>query len=650
MADENILPRDQNHVATAGFESSSTPGLVLPGQIDEITGRILVDNSGGGSGTVTSVSVVTNQGVSGSVATATTTPAITLSLGALTGVTSINGLVITANTGAITTGSWSATAIPLSKGGTGADLSAVAKGGLISGTGAGTVGITAVGSDGQVLSADAASAGGVKWIAAGGTGTVTTLSVVTANGFAGTVANATTTPAITLTTSITGVLKGNGTAISAATAGSDYAVGSIGLAGGQTIAGSTLTTENLTLRANAADLTTGAVIVSSSKEASSSTVGSVQLAGGLAVAKRVFALDMTVTNTITGSISGNAGTATAVAVGGITGLGTGVATALAINVASAGAFITFNGDAGTPSALVGTNISGTAASLTAGNATVAATVASANEATDTTCFPLFITASGTQSLATKNNTSLTFNSNTGALGATSFVGAGTSLTGIPYSLTGTANQVTLSAATGNVTFSLPNDLRITSASVGTNADSIPTLSSTSTLTNKTLTSPTLTTPSAFTTGGTITLAENTALALDPAGSADGKYTGITITGITSYAQAFGELNYLAVANSKWTKTDADASATAGPVMLGMVVVAGGSDGAACTMLLLGQIRADAAFPALTVGAPVYVGETAGAIQVAIPTGADNVIRVVGFALTADEIYFNPSQDHQITVA
>jgi NAD(P)-dependent dehydrogenase (short-subunit alcohol dehydrogenase family) len=43
-----------------------------------------------------------------------------------------------------------------------------------------------------------------------------------ANGLAGTVATATTTPAITLTTSITGILKGNGTAISAATAGTDY--------------------------------------------------------------------------------------------------------------------------------------------------------------------------------------------------------------------------------------------------------------------------------------------------------------------------------------------------------------------------------------------------------------------------------------------
>ncbi len=57
-----------------------------------------------------------------------------------------------------------------------------------------------------------------------GTGTVTTLSVVSANGFAGSVANATTTPAITLTTTITGILKGNGTAISAASSGTDYVV------------------------------------------------------------------------------------------------------------------------------------------------------------------------------------------------------------------------------------------------------------------------------------------------------------------------------------------------------------------------------------------------------------------------------------------
>jgi hypothetical protein len=52
---------------------------------------------------------------------------------------------------------------------------------------------------------------------------VTSVSVASANGFAGTVTSGAT-PAITLTTTITGLLKGNGTAISAATAGTDYLV------------------------------------------------------------------------------------------------------------------------------------------------------------------------------------------------------------------------------------------------------------------------------------------------------------------------------------------------------------------------------------------------------------------------------------------
>jgi hypothetical protein len=72
----------------------------------------------------------------------------------------------------------------------------------------------AIGSTGNVLTV----AGGVPtWAPPATSGTVTSVSVVTANGFAGTVATATSTPAITLTTSITGILQGNGTAISAAT-------------------------------------------------------------------------------------------------------------------------------------------------------------------------------------------------------------------------------------------------------------------------------------------------------------------------------------------------------------------------------------------------------------------------------------------------
>ena len=75
-------------------------------------------------------------------------------------------------------------------------------------------------------------------VAPSGTGTVTSTSVISANGLAGTVATATTTPAITLSTTVTGMLKGNGTAIGAALAGTDYVApsaltGYLPLAGGQ---------------------------------------------------------------------------------------------------------------------------------------------------------------------------------------------------------------------------------------------------------------------------------------------------------------------------------------------------------------------------------------------------------------------------------
>jgi hypothetical protein len=58
---------------------------------------------------------------------------------------------------------------------------------------------------------------GISSSGGGGSGTVTSVSVVSANGLTGTVANPTTTPAITLSTTATGLLQGNGTAISAAT-------------------------------------------------------------------------------------------------------------------------------------------------------------------------------------------------------------------------------------------------------------------------------------------------------------------------------------------------------------------------------------------------------------------------------------------------
>ena len=59
----------------------------------------------------------------------------------------------------------------------------------------------------------------------------------------------------------------------------------------------------------------------------------------------------------------------------------------------------------------------------------------ADESSDTTCFPLFVTtATGDQ--APKTGSNLTFNSDTGALGATSFTGDGSGLTGLAAGATG----------------------------------------------------------------------------------------------------------------------------------------------------------------------------------------------------------------------
>jgi hypothetical protein len=74
------------------------------------------------------------------------------------------------------------------------------------------------GTSGFVLSSD--TSGNLSWVAPA-TGSVTAVSVASANGFAGSSSGGAT-PALTISTSITGVLKGNGTAISAAVAGTDY--------------------------------------------------------------------------------------------------------------------------------------------------------------------------------------------------------------------------------------------------------------------------------------------------------------------------------------------------------------------------------------------------------------------------------------------
>ena len=118
--------------------------------------------------------------------------------------------------------------------------------------------------------------------ASGGSGTVTTASVVSANGFAGTVATATTTPAITISTSITGVLKGNGTAISAATAGTDYVApaGALGTPSSGTLTNCTFPTLNQNTSGTAAGLSATLAVSSGGTSLTTLTANNVILGNG----------------------------------------------------------------------------------------------------------------------------------------------------------------------------------------------------------------------------------------------------------------------------------------------------------------------------------------------------------------------------------
>ena len=259
----------------------------------------------------------------------------------------------------------------------------------------------------------------------GGGGSVTDVSVVSANGLAGTVATSTSTPAITLSTTVTGVVKGNGTALSAATAGTDYVApggalgtpssatltnatglplttgvtGTLPVANGGTgtatpalVAGTNVTITgtwpNQTINSSGGGSMTypGAGIANSTGSAwgtSYSTSGS-----GTTVA-------LTTNPTFVTPVLGTPTSATLTnATGlpistGVSGLGTGVATALAVNVGSAGAPVVNGGALGTPSSGTLTNatdlpISTGVSGLGTGVATFLATPSSANLASAVT--------------------------------------------------------------------------------------------------------------------------------------------------------------------------------------------------------------------------------------------------------------------------
>lgn len=484
---------------------------------------------------------------------------------------------------------------------------------------------------------------------ASGSGTVTDVSVVTANGFAGTVANSTTTPAITLTTTITGILSGNGTAISAA---STTGTGAVVLANSPTLvtpvlgAATATSINGLTITSSTGTLTisNGKVVTHTATTAFAGTDGktlTVSNSGTLAGGDG-FTLAIAAGKTLTASNSGT--------------LAGGDAFVLAI---AAGKTLTVSNTltfTGTDASSVAFGTGGTvlytasAIPLTVGTTTIASgtntrilydnsgvlgeyTLTGTGTAVVMANTPTLITPVLGVATATSVN-GLVITTTTGTLTMTN----GKTLT-VSDSTTLATNAITLGGGEV-VTFSASNALSLltTGSTVMTfpaATDTVVTLAASQTLTSKTLTSPIIQTSPV--------LAAATNLKYTVA-SSDGTATGdITNEFNSGYSStAIGDLVYLD-SSATWQKADADASAATYSSMLGIALSVTASASPA-TVLLRGFVYAATPFPTFTIGAPIYMSATAGAVTQTAPVTTDSATRLVGYGVHADKMWFCPSND------
>jgi len=102
----------------------------------------------------------------------------------------------------------------------------------------------------------------------------------------------------------------------------------------------------------------------------------------------------------------------------------------------------------------------------------------------------------------------------------------------------------------------------------------------------------------------------------------------------------GALHYLN-SSGGWTLADADATGTAGGVLLALAL---GTDPDVDGMLLRGMFTLD--HDPGTIGEELYVSTTAGDITSTAPSGTGDIVRVVGYCLDSanGQIWFNPSND------
>lgn len=143
--------------------------------------------------------------------------------------------------------------------------------------------------------------------------------------------------------------------------------------------------------------------------------------------------------------------------------------------------------------------------------------------------------------------------------------------------------------------------------------------------------------------GIIAVSGVTASSINLSMGADGTAVGPKTSDYNAgYTTTLGDLVYLD-SSGTWQKANATTATTSGPVRLGIALQGSITSGNPLSVARSGSmVYMSAAFPTLTVGAPVYVSTTAGAITQTPPSSLDNVIRIIGYAVHADKIEFEPS--------
>lgn len=368
---------------THGGTGTSSPGLVAGTNIT-VTGswpNQTINSTASGSGSVTSVSVVTANGVSGTVATATTTPAITLALGAIVP-SSVNGVTIT-NSNSPTWTIGSASGVPV----------VTASSPLVITSATGNITCpTCNTSSSNVISVS--NVDGTITVSPTTGVVVASLALGHANTWSGQqsfVAPILGTPASGVATNLTGtaasltagsvstisglIVQGtNVTITGSGTIGSPYSIAASGGSGSVTSVATTAPITGGTIT------TTGTIACASCVTSSAPGSGIAHFAGSTqAVTSSAVSLTADVSGIMPVANGGtNAGSASITAFNNITGYtASGATGTTSTNIVFSTSPTLITPALGTPSALVGTNITGTAASLTAGAATTAGTLTGA---------------------------------------------------------------------------------------------------------------------------------------------------------------------------------------------------------------------------------------------------------------------------------